>query len=212
MFRRRLVRVALALAVLVIGYFGVTFVQVVWASQRDERTPTQAIVVLGAAEYDGRPSRVLAARLDHAYDLYRGGVADTVVVTGGRQAGDRFTEAGVGARYLSDRGVPDAAILRETTGRSSWESLAASARFLRDRGIDHVTLVSDPFHNARIAAIASELGLRPEVSPTRTSPITGVDRWRRLGTESLRVGIGRVIGYHSLTRIQHVGRLVPGLK
>jgi uncharacterized SAM-binding protein YcdF (DUF218 family) len=208
---RRLIRVALALGLVVAGYFLVTFGQVWWASHRDQRAATDAIVVLGAAQYNGRPSEVLSARLDHAYELWRGGVSDTIVVTGGRLEGDPFTEAGVGARYLSEHGVPDRAILRETTGHSSWESLAASARFLKDRGRTHVTLVSDPFHNARIAAIASELGLDPEVSPTHDSPIRGVAVVRRFATETVRVGMGRLLGYRSLTRIEHVGKLVPGL-
>jgi uncharacterized SAM-binding protein YcdF (DUF218 family) len=206
----RVARVALVLLLIVVGYFVVTFGQVWWASRRDDRTPTQAIVVLGAAQYNGRPSAVLAARLDHAYTLWRDKVAPTIVVTGGRIAGDPYTEAGVGATYLLRRGVPDADVLRETQGRNSWESLAASARFLRDRGITHVTLVSDPFHDARIAGIASELGLDAHVSPTRDSPIRGAAVWRRLANETVRVGIGRILGYRSLTRIERAGHLVPG--
>lgn len=204
-------KAATALFLLVVAYFAVTFVQVWLASRRDDRTPTQAIVVLGAAQYDGRPSPVLAARLDHAHDLWRQGVAEMIVVTGGRQEGDRFTEATAGATYLHDLGVPDEAILRETTGHSSWESLAASARFLEERGIDRVTLVSDPFHAARIAAIADELGLEAHVSPTPDSPIKGMQHLRRLGTEAVRVGVGRLVGYERLTRVEDVGRLVPGL-
>ena len=96
------------------------------APRRTQRGPSDAIVVLGAAQYDGRPSPVLAARLDHALELYDDGVAPMIVVTGGRQPGDRFTEATASATYLHEHGVPDAAILRETTGRSSWESLAAA--------------------------------------------------------------------------------------
>ena len=106
-------------------YLSVTFVQVWRAARRDDARPSDAIVVLGAAQYDGRPSPVLAARLDHAIDLYDDGIAPVIVVTGGRQPGDRFTEATAAANYLHDHGVPDDAILRETTGRSSWESLDA---------------------------------------------------------------------------------------
>jgi uncharacterized SAM-binding protein YcdF (DUF218 family) len=209
---RRLVRIGLALVVVVVAYFAVTFVQVWWATHRDDRGPSQAIVVLGAAQYNGHPSPVLRARLDHAYDLWRAHVAPVIVVTGGRIPGDTFTEASVGATYLDERGVPDSAILRETQGRSSWESLAASARFLEARGIHRVTLVSDPFHNARISGIASELGLDPLVSPTRTSPIRGAAVWRRIANETLRVGVGRILGYRSLTRIEHAGRVVPGIR
>lgn len=198
-------------AIVVIAYFAFTFVQVWWASTRDDRGPTEAIIVLGAAQYDGEPSPVLRARLDHAHALWAEGVAETILVTGGRQPGDRFTEATAGATYLHSLGVPDTAIVRETTGRSSWESLAASARVLTEQGITEVTLVSDPFHAKRIGAIASELGLDARVSPTPDSPISGSQYWRRLGTESIRVGIGRFVGFRRLTQVERVGELVPGL-
>ena len=103
------------------------------AARRDDARPSDAIIVLGAAEFDGRASKILAARLDHAIDLYHRGIAPVVVVTGGKQPGDRFTEASVGASYLHDHQVPERAILRETTGRSSWQSLEAAARFLKAR-------------------------------------------------------------------------------
>ena len=115
------------------------------------------------------------------------------------------------AQYLHDHGVPDDAILRETTGRSSWESLAASARFLTERDMTKVVLVSDPYHAARIDAIASEVGLDAVTSPTRTSPIRGKDEWRRFATETLRVAAGRVFGFRRLDRGRDVGDLVPGL-
>src|SRR3954469_8813970 len=113
---RIVLRIGLAIFTLVFVYLTVTFVQVWMASRRDEARPSDAIVVLGAAQYDGRPSKVLAARLDHAYDLYQAGIAPKIVVTGGRRTGDRFTEATAAATYLHRRGVPDNAILRETTG------------------------------------------------------------------------------------------------
>ena len=119
-------RTALALFMIVFVYLAVTFFQVWRTARKDAARPSDAIVVLGAAQYDGRPSPVLAARLDHALDLYRAGVAPIIVVTGGRQEGDRFTEATAGATYLHEHGVPDTAILRETSGRSSWQSLAAA--------------------------------------------------------------------------------------
>ena len=138
-------RVALAIFMLVFVYLSVTFFQVWRAAGSDEPAPSDAIVVLGAAQYDGTPSPVLAARLDHALDLYDDGVAPMIVVTGGRQPGDRFTEATAGATYLHAHGVPDDAILRETSGRSSWESLAAAAQFLKDKDMTRVVLVSDPY-------------------------------------------------------------------
>jgi uncharacterized SAM-binding protein YcdF (DUF218 family) len=204
-------RVAALLGFVTFIYLMVTFVQVWLASRRDEARPSDAIVVLGAAQYDGRPSRVLTARLDHAFALYEDGVAPTIVVTGGRAEGDRFTEATAAATYLHGRGVPDDAILRETSGRSSWESLSASARILEQRNETRVVLVSDPYHSARIKAIAREVGLDAVTSPTRTSPIKGAAAWRRLGTETIRVGAGRIFGYGLLDRNRKVGKLVPGL-
>ena len=208
---RRALKLGVVVLVLAVAYLSVTFVQVWLASRRDDARPSDAIVVLGAAQYDGRPSDVLRARLDHAVDLWTDGIAPVIVVTGGRQEGDRFTEAGAAATYLHGRGVPDEAILRETRGRSSWESLAASARFLRERGMTQVVLVSDPFHAARMAAIADLLGRDSVTSPPGPRPIMGVGAWRRLGAETLRVAAGRVIGYGRLERRGQVGKLVPGL-
>jgi len=196
-------RAALAAVVLPVLYFGVTFVQVWWTSRHDGARPAQAVVVLGAAQYDGRPSAVLRARLDHAADLWHRGIAPVVVVTGGKAVGDRFTESQAGANYLHTKGVPDEAILREATGRSSWESLSASARFLHQRGISDVVLVSDPFHAARIHGIAAELGLSSATSPTRTSPIKGLSEFRHMVTETAQVGVGRVIGFRRLVRAEH---------
>ena len=183
-----------------LAYLAVTFVQVWLAGRRDGARPAQAIVVLGAAQYDGRPSPVLRARLDHTADLYDRGLAPVVVVTGGRAVGDRFTEAAVSATYLHGHGVPESAILRESSGRNSWQSLAASARFLRARGIRKVVLVSDPFHAARIDAIAGELGLESSTSPTRTSPIHGLEEARHLMTETVQVAVGRLLGFGRMVR------------
>jgi uncharacterized SAM-binding protein YcdF (DUF218 family) len=212
---RRLLRIVLrvALAVFVVGfvYLSVVFVQVYLAARRDDARKADAIIVLGAAQFDGRPSRVLSARLDHAIDLYRRGIAPVVVVTGGKQPGDRFTEASTAASYLHDHGVPDRAILRETTGRTSWQSLAAASRFLKERHLDSVVLVSDPYHSARIEDLAHDVGLKAATSPTRTSPIKGSGEWRRFFTETVRVAAGRIFGYGRLDRHRQVEKLVPGL-
>src|SRR3954468_10806172 len=118
----------------VVVYLAVTFIQVWIASRRDEARPAQAIVVLGAAQYNGRPSPVLRARLDHAAALFKKGLADVVVVTGGKQPGDTFTEASASADYLAGKGIPQEKVLREVEGRNSWQSLAASAAFLKRDG------------------------------------------------------------------------------
>lgn len=197
----RIGRVVLLLALV---YFVVTGVTVWRSSRRDEARRADAIVVFGAAQYNGRPSRVLTARLDHAVDLYRRGFADSVVVTGGKQAGDRFTEASASAAYLAKRKVPEPAILREVSGKNSWQSLAATAGFLKNRGITRVLLVSDPFHSARVTAMADELGLEAYTSPTRTSPIRGAAEIPYLAKETVAVGLGRVIGFRRLMRVDKV--------
>lgn len=199
--RRSLVALATVVAVLG-GYYVVTVVQVWRTARHDGARPSDAIVVLGAAQYDGTPSPVFAARLDHARDLYERGVAPLVVVTGGKQPGDRFTEAAVGADYLIAHGVPDSAILRETTSRNSWESLRASARFLFPRDLRRVVLVSDPFHSLRIRLTAEEVGFDAVTSPTRDSPIRGLAEWRRFLGEGLRVAVGRIFGFGRATRLQ----------
>lgn len=194
---RRLLRLAAIVALLVVGYVVLTYVQVWQASTRDEARESDAIIVLGAAQYDGEPSPVLANRLDHAAELYFAGIAPMIVVTGGSQPGDRFTEAEASARYLvSEHGVPGDAIQREVQGESSWESLAAAARILRDDGDTRVVLVSDAYHAMRIDAIAHDLGLDAVVSPAGGR--AGVDELLR---ETAAVSLGRIIGYDRLVRL-----------
>ena len=190
-----------ALALLLL-YVGVTYVQVWQASRRDQAQRADAIVVFGAAQYNGTPSPVLRARLDHAADLYDRDVADLVFVTGGSQPGDRTTEASASAAYLKRKGVPESALLREVSGRTSWQSLAFAALYLKQRGKTDVVLVSDPFHNARIAAMADELGLTAYVSPTRTSPLGGGEEQRVLVMETVAVALGRIVGFRKLSGIK----------
>jgi uncharacterized SAM-binding protein YcdF (DUF218 family) len=185
---------------LIVLYVGVTFVQVWHASRQDDARPAEAIIVLGAAQYDGRPSNVLQARLDHAADLYDRKLAPVIVVTGGGQPGDRFTEAGASAKYLEGKGIPADAIELETTSTNSRDELAAAARFLHRQGIDDVVLVSDGFHAYRIDAIADEVGLKAHVSPTSTSPVRGFDELRAELRETVAVAAGRLIGYDRLDR------------
>lgn len=175
----------------------------VWrASRQDQARPAQAIVVLGSAEYNGVPSPDLAARLSHALVLWQRRLAPVIVVTGGRQQGDRFTEAAAAAGWLAAHGVPASAVLREVSGRNTWESLDASAAFLRARHIRAVLLVSDPYHNDRISLMATELGLTPYVSPTRTSPIRGGAVVPYFAKETVEVSIGRVTGFRVLARLE----------
>ncbi len=189
-----------ALAVIGIGvvYVAVTFVQVWEASREDQARPVQAIVVLGAAQYNGIPSPDLKARLNHAYDLWQHHLSDVIVVTGGKQPGDRFTEAEASADFLAAKGVPQDAILREVSGRNSWQSLESTSAFLMARGRTTVLLVSDPYHDKRIALMAGELGLRPYVSPTRSSPLGGAVKAANYAKETGEVAVGRLIGFRRL--------------
>jgi len=197
---RVILRLALGAVALLVTYLVVTFVQVYRAKDHDGARPVDAIVVLGAAQYDGKPSRVLQDRLDHALELYAAGIAPEVVLTGGRQAGDRFTEATTGYNYLRDHGVPDAALLKEVGGSNTYESLAAAARILRDRDQSAVVLVTDGYHAFRVGAIAESLGLEASVSPTETRLGAGAEL-RQIARETLAVSVGRVIGWNRLFRL-----------
>lgn len=195
------VRIAGALLGLLVLYVAVTFVQVWWASRQDGAVEAQAIVVLGAAQYNGEPSPVYEARLDHAVELYQDGMADVIVTTGGRLEGDTTDEANVGAEYLIGQGVPESALRLEVDGRNSWESLAASARFLQDEGIDDVILVSDPYHSFRLSQIAGEIGLDAHVSPTSSSPQSAAGELKAMVRETAAVSVGRIISYRRLMNL-----------
>ena len=197
-------KLVVGLLVAVVLYLGVTFVQVWRAARNDQARPADAIVVFGTAQYNGVPSPVLAARLDHAIELYEKDLAPVIVVTGGNQPGDQFTEATASANYLIQRGIPDEHVLREVSGTSSWQSLAAAANFLDDRKITDVLLVSDPFHSLRIRAMASELGLEGHSSPTKTSPIRGMTEARYMARETLAVAVGRIVGFRRQASIEDV--------
>ncbi len=196
--RRRARRVATGVVGVVALYFVVSLVQVWLVGRGDQARPVDAIVVMGAAQYDGRPSPQLAARLDHAAALHAEGLADLVVVTGGKQPGDRFTEAQASQDYLVELGVPAAAIVREDAGSTSLESLQGVADLLRARDLRRVLLVSDPFHCLRIRLTAQELGLQAYVSATRTSPVTGVTNVVKHLKEAAGVAVGRLIGFERL--------------
>jgi uncharacterized SAM-binding protein YcdF (DUF218 family) len=138
---------------------------------RDERHRADAIVVLGAAQYDGRPSPVFKARLDHAVDLWHQGLAEAFVVTGGKLPGDRTTEAAVARKYAIDHGVPADAIFGEDRAHNTLESLNSVADELRSRDMRSAVFVSDPTHMLRVLRIAQDLGIEGYGSPTTTSPI-----------------------------------------
>ncbi len=139
----------------------------------DERRPADAIVVLGAAQYDGRPSPVFEARLEHAVALWKAGIAPHFVVTGGKLPGDRTTEAAVARAYAIAHGVPPEAIFGEDQAHNTLSSLAAVATLMRDRGLGSAVIVSDPTHMLRALRMAEDLGIDAWGSPTTNSPLAG---------------------------------------
>ena len=167
----------------------------VWGA-RDTAEPADAIVVLGAAQYAGRPSPVLRARLDHAVALWKRGLAPHVIVTGGRGTGDTTTEAAVSRRYVLRQGVADSVILLEDHGRTTNASLSAVADIMRHHGLRRAILVSDPFHMLRLQILARRLGMQSATSPTRSSPISASPT-KALGyvlSESIKVPATLVLG------------------
>jgi uncharacterized SAM-binding protein YcdF (DUF218 family) len=159
-----------------------------WGSVDNARN-ADAIVVLGAAQYAGKPSPVLRARLDHALELWRGGYAKHFILTGGKGTGDTTSEAAVGRVYAQKHGVPDSAILLESGGRTTRESMQTVAGIMESKGLHSAILVSDPFHMLRLWILANRFGFTPYTSPTRTSPISPnrEQRWRYILGESVKV-------------------------
>ena len=168
---RRVVVAAGAAAAVVAAAWLVSLEEVVRAARRDAAAPADAIVVLGAAQYNGRPSPVFRARLEHAFGLYRRGLAPQLLVTGGVGAGDTVSEAVVGRRYLLAAGAALGAVTAVPTGRSTEPSLRAAAAWIRSHGGRRTILVSDGFHMLRLCLMAGRLGLVPLGSPARLSPI-----------------------------------------
>lgn len=184
---------ALALGgILTLGYAGWR----IWAQGLvDERRPADAIVVMGAAQYDGRPSPVFAARLDHAIELYREGLAPYLVVTGGRQESDRTTEAASARAYAVARGVPEAAILAEESGRTTLGSLENVAAIFRDHHLQSALFVSDRTHMLRVLRLARDQGITGFGSPATTSPSDATPE-RTLNSLARELG---ALAYYALT-------------
>jgi uncharacterized SAM-binding protein YcdF (DUF218 family) len=186
----RVVLGALVVAVLLVGGTAIR----VWQLGRvDERQPVDMIVVLGAAQYDGRPSPVFRARLQHALELYEEGVAPRIVTVGGAAAGDAFTEAQAGEQWLVENGVPGQALLPVDEGRDTFESFEAVANVAEQRGWESAVLVSDPWHSLRSRTMADDVGLTATTSPTKRGPVvqTRETQFRYIVRET-----GALIYYH----------------
>lgn len=188
------VRILVLLAGIAVVYVGVTFLQVWSDSRRDEAKPSSTIIVMGAAQWDGVPSPVFKQRLDHAVALYDEGMADAIVVTGGKQVGDRVTQGQAAATYLRGEGIPEEAIEVEVDGTNSFEELSAASLIVANAGrAPDVLIVTDPYHAKRVSQIASEVGMHASVSPTDASTSL-----RQLAKETVAVSVGRLIGYRRL--------------
>jgi uncharacterized SAM-binding protein YcdF (DUF218 family) len=180
---------------LMVGTWLMSLAGVVFWERRDTARPAAAIVVLGAAQYAGRPSPVLRARLDHAIDLWRRRMAPRIIFTGGFGDRDTTSEAAVAQRYAIEHGVPPRVILIENTGRTTSQSMQQVAMLMEAEQGRGVILVSDPFHMLRLSILARRYGLTPYTSPTRTSPIS-LNRkasWKYTLAESMKVPIAFLI-------------------
>jgi uncharacterized SAM-binding protein YcdF (DUF218 family) len=190
-------RIAGLMVAAIVLYFAVTFVQVWLTSREHDAHRADAILVMGAAQYNGVPSPDLQARLDEALILFNAGDAKLIVVTGNKEAGDIYTEAEASASYLMQNGVPTQDIL-EAGGDDSYENVADAAPLLRAHHATTVLVTTDPFHEFRSMAITSSFGFTPSATPTRTSPITGWSTVPYFFKESVGGGVGRIIGYNHL--------------
>ncbi|MGH7509093.1 MAG: YdcF family protein [Gemmatimonadales bacterium] len=188
----RALKRALGLTLLAaVTIYTVALVMVLVVSQQDQRRPVDAIVVLGAAQYNGRPSPVLRARLNHALSLYRERLAPRIIVTGGVGRGDTTSEATVGRNYLVAHGVPSSVVVVQPVGRSTQASMTAVAEWLVKEGLQRAILVSDPFHMFRLRMEARRTNLEAYTSPTASSPISDnpVLELRYLFAEGLKIPV-----------------------
>jgi uncharacterized SAM-binding protein YcdF (DUF218 family) len=196
---RKVVRAVVWVGGALVLYVAVTFGQVWFESSRTDEPPSSAIVVLGAAQWNGKPSPVLKARLDHAAVLYEQGVAPTVIVTGAKQAGDLVGEGFAGYDYLRGEGIPESALKIESTGTDTYEELSAAGHILDTEGVVRtVVLVSSPYHAHRAKAIAEEVGLEAHFSGATADEPT----LRTLGRETAAVAAGRLISFRRLSNLQ----------
>ena len=197
---RSVTRIASALAVSLFLYFVVVAVSYRASWSHDSNSSADVIVVMGAAQYDGVPSNLLEMRLQQGLDLWKEGRAPLIALTGGKQTGDRFTEAAAGRRWLTDRGVPANAIVGEDVGRSTWQSLSQLDPVLRDRSVETAIVVSSYWHVQRADLILHQLGYDASTSPVPGD--SGSLAWNTKATgELLGISFGRLMGFDTLYSI-----------
>lgn len=195
----RLFRILLVVVLLVVWYPAWLGFRIWAQSRHDEVHGADVIVVLGAAQYNGEPSPVLKARLDQAAYLYEEDLSDTVIVTGGKRPGDRFTEAGVGETYLTrQHSIPEADIVQESHGTTTFESLREVSEIAHERGLDTALLVSDPMHSERIKRMALDLGF--DEAYASWASYERLDRSRETKAKELLREVGALLVYELFDR------------
>jgi uncharacterized SAM-binding protein YcdF (DUF218 family) len=189
MVRRLITFLVLGTLLVVVGTAGTIW----WTARQDARPVSDAIVVLGASQFDGRPSSVFKARLQHARRLFEAGIAPRVVTVGGGRDGDRTTEAEAGAAFLQDRGVD---VVPVPEGRNTLQSMEAVSKLMAEQGWSTAVLVTDPWHALRTRMMAEDAGIEAEVSPTRAGPSvrTRGTQIRYIGRETLALLYWKAFG------------------
>ena len=169
---RRLVALVVVALIAVIAVWVVSVpVRVWWTARQDQRPTSDVLLVLGASQYNGKPSPVLQARLAHALELYKDGVAPRIVTVGGKRVGDRFTEAAAGKDWLVGHGVPASDVVAVERGTDTWNSMQAVDVVMDRNRWDSAVIVTDPWHSFRSREMARHLGMDAATSPTRSGPI-----------------------------------------
>ncbi len=180
------------------SYVVITAASLAWTGSHPDTKSVDAIVVMGAAQYDGVPSPLLASRLQHALDLWKLKQAPVIAVTGGKRAGDRFTEGDTSRRWLTDRGVPAVNIIVESVGHSTWESIENLAPLLNEADVHSVVVVSSSWHVQRAELSLEELGFRAHSSASPDGVLSGSSEKSKLIREIAGVSLGRIIGFGTL--------------
>ena len=197
-FVRSALVLTVGVCIALVSYVGIAAVTLTWAGTHQYTKTVDAIVVMGAAQYDGVPSPLLASRLQHALDLWKQKQAPVIAVTGGKRAGDRFTEGDTSRRWLTDRGVPAANIIVESVGRSTWESIENLSPLLNNANLHSVAVVSSSWHVQRAELSLEELGFRAHSSASPDGVLSGSSEKSKLIREIAGVCLGRVIGFGTL--------------
>ena len=197
-FVRSALVLTVGVCIALVSYVGIAAVTLTWAGTHQYTKTVDAIVVMGAAQYDGVPSPLLASRLQHALDLWKQKQAPVIAVTGGKRAGDRFTEGDTSRRWLTDRGVPAANIIVESVGRSTWESIENLSPLLNNANLHSVAVVSSSWHVQRAALSLEDLEFSAHNSASPDGVLSGSSEKSKLIREIGGVSLGRIIGFGTL--------------